>query len=96
MPTAYPAALPVLPADPEAAWNLVHAGRPTACVTQDDIPAQEVPFTVDAASAPEAELRVLAWVGFAYDDDLRDAVATARPAGSATRWHVSLRIVGVA
>ncbi|MFI9248362.1 hypothetical protein ACIGXF_38765 [Streptomyces sp. NPDC053086] len=39
-------------------------------------------------------MRVLAWINHSYEDDLRQATATAEHQAGPHQWHVSLRILG--
>lgn len=88
MATSYPTALPAVPDD---RWNAERTGDPT--YTED--PGMAIAYyAIDAASAIEAERRLLAWIDRDYEDDLRDATATAQAAIADGRWSVELRIPG--
>jgi hypothetical protein len=92
MPTDYPVTLPPVPQDPETAW---HAQRVSDTVFEhpnEGWPSATTMFAIDASTATEAELRVLAWIHHSYEDDLHRAMATAK--SEAGRWHVSLRLLG--
>ncbi|MEU6719771.1 hypothetical protein ABZ897_50665 [Nonomuraea sp. NPDC046802] len=48
-------------------------------------------YLIDATNAPEAELRVLAWIHHDYADDLQYAVASADSVEQeASRWRVEV------
>ncbi|GGP80835.1 hypothetical protein [Streptomyces melanogenes] len=94
MSTAYPVTLPPVPDDPETVW---HAQRLSDTVVErpaEGRPSATTLFAIDATSPAEAELRVLAWINHSYEDDLRQASATAEHQAGPHRWHVSLRIPG--
>ncbi|MFJ8018689.1 hypothetical protein [Streptomyces sp. NPDC096311] len=94
MPTAYPVTLPPVPVDPETAW---HAQRISDTVFErpdEGWPSATTLFAIEASSPAEAELRVLAWINHSYEDDLRQATATAEHQAGPHQWHVSLRILG--
>ncbi|MFM9499755.1 hypothetical protein ACKI1Q_39975 [Streptomyces galilaeus] len=94
MPTDYPVTLPPVPQDPETAW---HAQRVSDTVFEhpdDGWPSATTMFAIDASTATEAELRVLAWIHHSYEDALHRATATAESQAGPGRWHVSLRLLG--
>ena len=94
MPTTYPVTLPPVPSDPETAWNGERVGNAVFDRPDYGSPSATTTFAIDAADSEEAELRVLAWIDHSYEDDLREATATAVREVSPGRWHVSLRILG--
>ncbi|MEU9887983.1 hypothetical protein [Sphaerisporangium sp. NPDC051011] len=75
---------PELPID---RWNAKHLG------VEGDIDERTLKslYAIDAATGPEAELRVLAWIFGTYENDLRWAQATADEAPlGAGRWRVTI------
>ncbi|MEU8911125.1 hypothetical protein [Streptomyces mirabilis] len=77
MPTDYPVTLPPVPQDPETAWHAQRV-RDTVFERPDEgWPCATTTFAIDASTATEAELRVLAWIHHSYEDDLRQATTTA-------------------
>ncbi|MFI7641921.1 hypothetical protein [Nonomuraea sp. NPDC049400] len=84
LPTPYKRLFPPIP---DNRWNAESHG----CTGTHEERTLTSQYTIDAASGEEAELRVLAWIDYDYQDDLRRAVATAdehptRPG----RWRVTI------
>ncbi|BBC28720.1 hypothetical protein SGFS_000110 [Streptomyces graminofaciens] len=94
MPTDYPVTLPPVPDEPETAWRAQRVGDTVFERPDEGWPSATTTFAIDASSAAEAELRVLAWIHHSDEDDLRQATATAEGPAGPDRWHVSLRILG--
>ncbi|MDX3020104.1 hypothetical protein [Streptomyces acidiscabies] len=94
MPTTYPVTLPPVPLDPETAWHAQCISDTVFERPDEGWSSATTLFGIDASSQAEAELRVLAWINHSYEDDLRQATATAEHQASPHQWHVSLRILG--
>ncbi|MFD8385244.1 hypothetical protein ACFV2X_43130 [Streptomyces sp. NPDC059679] len=94
MPTTYPVTLPSVPNDPETAWSAERVGETVLEHPDEGWASATTTYAIDAGSRSEAELRVLAWIDHSYEDDLRQATATAVEQVDPNRWHVSLRILG--
>ncbi|MGW2612719.1 hypothetical protein ACWC4A_52025 [Streptomyces mirabilis] len=94
MATDYPTSLPPVPDAPETAWQAQRVSDTVFERPDEGWPSATTTFAIDATTAVEAELRVLAWIHHSYEDDLRQATATAKGPAGPHRWHVSLRILG--
>ncbi|PCG87102.1 hypothetical protein CIB93_04445 [Streptomyces sp. WZ.A104] len=91
MPTTYPTSLPAVPENRWDAEKLADRGieRPA-----EGRPVAVADFALDAGTAEQAELRLLAYIDRAYEDDLRGATATAAEESAPGRWRVTLRVPG--
>ncbi|MFE3608250.1 hypothetical protein [Streptomyces goshikiensis] len=91
MPTRYPTSLPAVPQNRWDAQKLADLGfeRPL-----EGRPLAVADFALDAGTAEEAEVRLLAYLDNDYDDDLRGATATAAEEVTPGRWRVTLRVPG--
>ncbi|MFE4829955.1 hypothetical protein [Streptomyces sp. NPDC056672] len=94
MPTTYPVTLPAVPDDPESAWRAERIGTTAVEHPGQGWPSATTTYAIDATGPHEAELRLLAWINHSYQDDLRNATATAINENTPGHWHVSLRLIG--
>ncbi|MGW0672524.1 hypothetical protein [Streptomyces sp. NPDC002746] len=90
MYTTYPTSLPAVPQGWDAE-KLADRGieRPA-----QGRPVAVADFVLDAGSAEEAEVRLLAYIDNDYEDELRGATATAADESTPGRWRVTLRVPG--
>ncbi|MFE3629513.1 hypothetical protein [Streptomyces goshikiensis] len=93
MPTTYP---PGLPAVPDHAWNADLIAERGFEHPVDERALAVVDYAIDAGTAAEAELRLLAYINRSgsRDIDLRGATATAQEELTPGRWAVTLRVPG--
>ncbi|MFE7114084.1 hypothetical protein ACFU99_01485 [Streptomyces sp. NPDC057654] len=91
MPTMYPTSLPAVPVNRWHAEKLADRGieRPL-----EGRPIAVTDFVLDAGSAEQAEVRLLAYIDNDYEDDLRGATATAAEESAPGRWLVTMRVSG--
>jgi hypothetical protein len=91
VPTTYPTSLPAVPENRWDAEKLADRGieRPA-----EGRPVALADFALDADTAEEAELRLLAYIDNDYEDELRGASATAAEESAPGRWRVTLRVPG--
>ncbi|MEZ0076310.1 hypothetical protein [Planotetraspora sp. GP83] len=84
MPTSFSSLLPEVPPN---RWNADKHGDEG----DSDYGPRRSFYSIDAGSAQEAELRVLAWINHDYQDDLRHAEVTADPAPvGPARWRLTV------
>ncbi|MFE3413442.1 hypothetical protein ACFXMT_35590 [Streptomyces mirabilis] len=62
MATDYPTSLPPVPDDPETAWQAKRVSDTVFERPDEGWPSATITFAIDATTAAEAELRVLAWI----------------------------------
>lgn len=89
MSTRYPVTLPVIADDH---WGCVVLARGDE--EEDEHGDEVAPWVllgVDAPDAPTAEVRVLAWIDFNSEDDLRGTLTTAVGESSPGRWGVRVQ-----
>ncbi|MEU0234028.1 MULTISPECIES: hypothetical protein [unclassified Streptomyces] len=91
MSTTYPTSLPSVPQD---RWGAEKLGDRGIEQPAEGRPVAVADFLLDAGSASEAEVRLLAYIDNDYEDELRGATATAAEESAPGRWRVTLRVPG--